>query len=93
MIVVEPVGSTLVLELFTDGDEIPDDACGDEVGNVAIKLPLELERGRVVEDVVGNVVGNSEPLVVENVGSGAVEESSPGTVLLAAGDEVESPVD
>lgn len=83
----------MVLELFTDGDGITDDTSGDEGGNAAIELSLELRRGSVVGYVVGNVVGDPEPLVVEGVGNGAIEESPPGTVLLAPGDEVESPLE
>lgn len=83
----------MVFELFTDSDGIIDDTSGDEGGNAAVELSLELGARRVVEYVVGNVVGNSEPLVVEGVGNGVIEKSPAGTVLLAPGDEVESPLE
>lgn len=83
----------MVLELFTDGDGITDDTSGDEGGNAEAELSFKLARGSVVENVVGNVVGNPEPLVLEGVDNGAIEESPSGTVLLALGDEVGSPLE
>lgn len=89
MIVVEPVGSILEVELLTGDERNADDADGDEGVSPAFELASALEGGSPADEAGGDDVDNPEVLALEDVvGGGADKDDPPGTVPLFRGGEV-----